>query len=118
MQIAPTFYEWVKANVGISSFELKTKGWEMGKEKKMVGGTGWATYLITGKNEKNGRWLDVLVKLAEYSGVGNSRTAGFGRVWQEEIKYQTETVANVCELPEEGKLAANILSADIENKVK
>ena len=60
LEIDPGFYDWAKANIYVTSYELQTAGWEMGKEKKFVGFRGWANFVIKESSEIFSRWLDVL----------------------------------------------------------
>jgi CRISPR/Cas system endoribonuclease Cas6 (RAMP superfamily) len=45
-EIPADFYDWVDQNVSVTSYDLDTKAWEMGKEKKFVGCVGWANYVV------------------------------------------------------------------------
>jgi CRISPR-associated endoribonuclease Cas6 len=90
LEIDPGFYEWVKGNVWVTSYELQTVGWEMGKEKKFVGFRGWANFVIKESDQTFARWIDVLMHFGMYTGIGNSRTAGFGRFIIRNINYSTE----------------------------
>jgi CRISPR-associated endoribonuclease Cas6 len=89
-------YDWIKLNVSITSYDLKTVGWEMGKPKKFVGCIGWAKYLIKKANPKEdpqksqgnhktpddlfAQLTHQLILFGEYANVGMGRSAGFGQL--------------------------------------
>jgi CRISPR/Cas system endoribonuclease Cas6 (RAMP superfamily) len=45
-EIPTEFYAWMEQYVSATSYELATKAWEMGKDKKFVGCTGWVNYVV------------------------------------------------------------------------
>jgi CRISPR-associated endoribonuclease Cas6 len=79
-------YEWISKNVFISSYQLKTRAFPIGKETPVIGCTGWATYLV--KDPENGYaiWLDALLRFAEYSNLGGNRTAACGVIRYEPLE--------------------------------
>ncbi|MGQ9680616.1 MAG: CRISPR-associated endoribonuclease Cas6 [Candidatus Bathyarchaeia archaeon] len=77
------YKEWMRSQMGVSAYELRTRLVEMGR-KKAVGFTGWAEYEM----DESGEWNRVTVALArfaEYSNIGGNRTGGFG-----EVKYHSK----------------------------
>lgn len=79
-------YEWLSKNVFISSYNLKTRAFHIGKEAPVIGCTGWVTYLV--KDPENGYalWLDILLQFAEYSNLGGNRTAACGVIKYEPLE--------------------------------
>jgi len=72
------FYDWIKKNIFVSSFDLRTKPYNIGKKDPVVGCIGWANYIIKNPNQSYSPWIDVLLKFAEYSNIGGNRTAACG----------------------------------------
>ncbi|WP_457556508.1 CRISPR system precrRNA processing endoribonuclease RAMP protein Cas6 [Candidatus Harpocratesius sp.] len=78
-QIPDSFFEWVNQHVSISSFQLKTHAWDMGKDIKFTGASGWIKYINDDSDNPLSVWLDVLTRFGEDMNTGNGRTAGFGQ---------------------------------------
>ncbi|MHA1369974.1 MAG: CRISPR system precrRNA processing endoribonuclease RAMP protein Cas6 [Promethearchaeota archaeon] len=75
--------EWVKYQVEIESYRLKTQKTRLGKNRFEIGFKGWVKYNILDKDSAYCNWLDCLLKFGQYTNVGGNRTMGMGR-----IKYQ------------------------------
>ena len=76
------FFEWINTAISISSYNIQTQAWPMGKNIKLTGATGWVKYAIhptkTPMTNKYEKWVDILLHFGEYANVGERRTAGFG----------------------------------------
>ncbi|MHA1887263.1 MAG: CRISPR system precrRNA processing endoribonuclease RAMP protein Cas6 [Promethearchaeota archaeon] len=78
MAVPTEFFEWVSKNVSVSSYQMKTHAWSMGKNVKFAGAMGWIKYLNEDVENPMGKWLDILTRFGEDMNTGNGRTAGFG----------------------------------------
>jgi hypothetical protein len=97
--IRKDFYSWVYKSVFAASFQLETKAWESGKDKKMVGVTGWASYVSQDKEEYFSRCWDTLIKFGQIVGAGNERTVNFGRFKVDKIQYDSEQMKDLKTVP-------------------
>lgn len=96
--IKEEFITWVKEAISETSFEFHTVAWEMGKEKKFVGGKGWVTYVVHKQHPVFSYWLDILTRFGQYSGVGNGRSAGFGLYRIGNTDFDSKTAITIDDL--------------------
>ncbi|MHA1380733.1 MAG: CRISPR system precrRNA processing endoribonuclease RAMP protein Cas6 [Candidatus Helarchaeota archaeon] len=73
-------YEWISKQVFVSSYDLRTKPYNIGKKNPVVGCVGWVNYIIKNPEKGYSSWLDILLKFAEYANIGGNRTAACGVV--------------------------------------
>ena len=72
------FVKWIKNNVIVLDYRLKTKRVYIEKRNAIKGFVGWIVYGV--KDKKWLPWLHVLGHYATLSNVGGNRTAGLGLV--------------------------------------
>jgi len=73
------FLDWIRKNVKISSFKIRTDSSHVMKKVPIMGTIGWVKY--SWKNEENiSKWIPILLKYAELTGLGGLRTAGYGEI--------------------------------------
>ncbi|MHA1251355.1 MAG: CRISPR system precrRNA processing endoribonuclease RAMP protein Cas6 [Candidatus Helarchaeota archaeon] len=80
------FYDWIDKNLFLTSYNLRTRTIDIGKESRPVGFVGWATFINTDPENGFSNWLDTLCKFGEYTNLGGNRTSGCGSI--EYIKYE------------------------------
>jgi CRISPR-associated endoribonuclease Cas6 len=73
------FWEWIETHVFVTSCEIATRSAPMGKATNFVGATGWLTMIIDTPDPLFARIIHGLAKFGEIVGVGEGRSAGFGR---------------------------------------
>jgi len=69
------FSSWMKKNVSLSSFSIKTI-----PEKKVIGFYGWAKYIVHASDNKMLSTLNYLLNLARYWNLGIETEKGLGSV--------------------------------------
>ena len=73
------FLDWIRENVRISSFNLRTYSSHVMKKQPITGTIGWVKYVFSSDNSL-GRWVCFLLKFGELAGVGAARTGGYGEI--------------------------------------
>jgi CRISPR-associated endoribonuclease Cas6 len=74
------FLDWITKNADVSSFEIKTFPFTLGKGRNISGVKGWIRLRLGRSEVGYNRWVDCLLKLAQYTNVGGNRTAGMGSI--------------------------------------
>jgi len=70
---------WVSGNVYVRNYRLNTVDVTMGKERKVVGFTGYADFYEE-RTDGYAPWITILSEYATFSNVGAKRTGGMGVV--------------------------------------
>ena len=83
--------KWISEHVRVTSYQLKTGMVKLGGTgREITGFKGWACFKIDDDDEqaKNAANFVALLKFAEFTNVGGSRTAGLGQVACSEISIK------------------------------
>jgi len=92
------FYDWIDMNLFLTSYNLRTRTFDIGKDSRPVGFVGWATFINKDPENEFANWLDTLRRFGEYTNLGGNRTSGYGSM--EYIQYKKpSTIENAPDSP-------------------
>jgi len=76
--IAPGLYDYIRTELSVGRYSLKTGLLDLGKQRRLMGFCGICEFAARDRRDERFRLVQMLAEFAFYSGVGHKATMGMG----------------------------------------